>query len=80
MCREGTLPRSNPNAKLVCALEDDVRMGPVSESLTTNLAGLHSVEVLSPSNKISPILHGDSHQQWFKSMRLTDVQFGAIRC
>ena len=36
------------NEKFVCALCDIVRIGPVLDTKTTHLAGLHSVEVLAP--------------------------------
>ena len=35
--------------KLVCALRDKVRIGPVLDTTTTNVSRLHSVEILVPS-------------------------------
>ena len=46
MCREYTLPRSDGDLQLVCALRDNVRIGPVLEAATTCSAGAHSMKVL----------------------------------
>ena len=48
---ESTLPRDNPDSKVVCALCDNVHIGPVLETNTTHLAGLHSIEILVSSKK-----------------------------
>ena len=42
VCRKFSLPRSDPNAQ--SALKDNVRIGPVLDSKTTNMAGQCSIE------------------------------------
>ena len=48
VCKEYTLPRRNPNSELVCALKDNVRISPVSDTNAPNVAGQHSTDVLIP--------------------------------
>ena len=51
VCREYTLPRSNPNSESVCAWKVNVRIRPVLDTKTLNLSGLYSLEVLIPSKQ-----------------------------
>ena len=55
-CREHTQLRSNPDSKFACDLCDIVRVGPVLDVKTMNLAGFHSIKVLIPSKEESPQL------------------------
>ena len=45
---EYTLSPGNPDSELVCALCNNVRMGPLLDTETTNLEGSLSIEVLVP--------------------------------
>ena len=76
VCREHTLSRNDSNSQLVCALKDNVRIGPVLDTKTTKLAGLHSTEVLVLSKRESPTLC----LAYSPAIRLSDTRFGAIRC
>ena len=80
MQRKYTLPRSNPNSELVCASKDNVRIGPVMDTKTTHLSGLHSIEVLIPSKQNFHNCFWSTHQQRNQSMRLSHAGFEAIRC
>ena len=52
VCRQYTLPCSDPNSQLVCALKATVRIGPVLDSKTTRFGRtIYSVEVLKPSKQ-----------------------------
>ena len=72
VCREYTLPRSNPNSKLVCAGCDSVRIGLVLD--------IHFILILVPSKNDLHSFFMGTHQQWFKSIHLSDTRFGATRC
>ena len=58
---------------IICALA-------VLDTMTTNLAGLHSFEVLIPSETESPNFFMGADQKRFESIRFSAAQFGAIRC
>ena len=51
VCREYTLPRSDPTSALECALNIMCVLCPVLCSKTTNLSGLHHTEVPVPSKQ-----------------------------
>ena len=59
-CREYTLSHSDPNSELVCALKDNVRIGPTSNTETTNLSGPYSLKSWHHRDKISKIVLGYS--------------------
>ena len=62
---------------LVCALCDNVRIGPVLDVTIMNSAGLHYIEVLIPPKKN---LQNCSRVLISKSLNQHHTQFGGIRC
>ena len=77
--REYTLLCRDRNSQLVCALNDNLRFGPVVEARTTYLFGRTTFHrSLDTIETESPKLYVGAHQWKFQSIRLSNTRFGTI--